>query len=350
MTKGPADLVVKNGYVVTMNPRREILARGAVAIRDGRIAAVGREGEVVSAYAAAREIDAQGGIVHPGFIDTHVHFMNTARGAFRDTLEIESHIFLSGALEATSEFGYSLLVSTATHDPSGIVATLETGRADGVILMEVRLADERVEKLRADGHPFSLIGRCEDNDGISYVDFDFEDAVRTAVHHLYELGHRHVALLNRAPSIAGADYGPTVRSQIGFESAVNELSIAGDQLLCGTSGAQYIEVLRFLERETTCTAAVTLSVTYAPLLAALRDLGRRVPEDFSVVAIIASQVADLVTPPLTTIDMPAYEMGRLGAEILIHQLTDDELPPSQILLRGSLRVRSSGPPPRRSRA
>jgi DNA-binding LacI/PurR family transcriptional regulator len=86
------------------------------------------------------------------------------------------------------------------------------------------------------------------------------------------------------------------------------------------------------------------------LLAALRDLGRRVPEDFSVVAIIASQIADLVTPPLTTIDMPAYEMGRLGAEILIRRLTDDELPPSQLLLRGPLQVRSSRPPPRRSRS
>ena len=268
----------------------------------------------------------------------------------RESLQIEAHIILSGALEATSEFGYSLLVSTATHEPSGIVATLETGRADGVILMEVRLADERVDKLRADGHPFSLIGRCGDNEGISYVDFDFEDAVRTAVHHLHELGHRHVVLLNRAPSIAGADYGPTVRSQTGFRSALRELSLAGDQLLCGTSGAQYIEVLRFLERAPTCTAAITLSVTYAPLLAALRDLGRRVPEDFSVVAIIASQVADLVTPPLTTIDMPAYEMGRLGAEILIRRLTDDELPPSQLLLRGPLQVRSSGPPPRRPRS
>jgi DNA-binding LacI/PurR family transcriptional regulator len=269
--------------------------------------------------------------------------------ATRDTLEIETHIFLAGIAEATSELDYSLLVSTATHDPAGIVRPLETGRADGVILMEVRLADDRVERLRAEGRPFSLIGRCSNNEGVAYVDFDFEDAVKTAVHHLYDLGHRHIALLNRAPLLAGADYGPTVRSLAGFEAALDELSLHGQQLVCGASGESYIEVLRFLERTPECTAAITLSVTHAPLLTALNDLGLRVPEDFTIVAIIASQVADLVTPPLTTIEMPAFELGRLGAEILIRKLAADDLPPSQVVLRGTLQVRSSRHPPARRR-
>ena len=264
--------------------------------------------------------------------------------ATRASLEVENHIFLAGVAETTSEAGYSLLMSTAAHDPGGIVATLDTGRADGVILMEVRLRDDRVERLRADGRPFSLIGHCADNEGISYVDFDFEDGARAAVHHLHELGHRHVAMLNRAPDLAGADYGPFVRSAAGFEAAVTELGIEGDHLLGGKAGTHYIEILRYLERNPSCTAVITLSVTFAPLLAALRDLGRRVPDDMSVVSIIAPEIADLVTPPLTTVDLPAFEMGRLGAEILIQRLAGGEDPPTQALLRGQLEVRSSTPP------
>src|SRR5712671_5440755 len=107
----------------------------------------------------------------------------------RDTLEVESHIILSGIAEAASEFDYSLLVSSAVQDPDAVLAAIETGRADGVILLEVQMSDARVERLRAAGHPFSLIGRCEDNDGISYVDFDFAGAVELAVRHLHELGH-----------------------------------------------------------------------------------------------------------------------------------------------------------------
>ena len=267
----------------------------------------------------------------------------------RDSLEIESHIFLTGIAEAASEFDYSMLMSTASQDPDGILSTIETGRADGVVLMEVRMADERVDRLRAGGHPFSLIGRTEQNDGISYVDFDFVGAVGRAVDHLHELGHRRLVLLNRAPALSMPDYGPTVRSKAGFEEATAALSIDGDHLLTGTSGRSYIEVLRYLERHPDCTAAITVSVTYAPLLAALRDLGRRVPEDFSVVAIVASQIVDLVVPPLTTIDLPAFEMGRLGGEILIRQLADGDRPPAQVLLEGPLQVRSSAPPPRRRR-
>jgi DNA-binding LacI/PurR family transcriptional regulator len=122
----------------------------------------------------------------------------------------------------------------------------------------------------------------------------------------------------------------------------------GEHLLCGTSGADYIEVLRFFERVPDCTAAIAVSVTYAPLLTALRDLGRHVPNDFSVIAIVASPISDLVTPQLSTIDVPAHEMGRLGAEILLQRLAEPDAPPSQMVLRGSLTVRSSGPPPRRS--
>jgi DNA-binding LacI/PurR family transcriptional regulator len=267
--------------------------------------------------------------------------------ATRHGLEIDSHIFLSGVLEATSEAGYALLVSTATLDPAGIVAPLETGRADGVILMEVRLADDRVERLRKDDFPFSMIGRCANNDGLSYVDFDFDDAVTLALHHLHELGHRHVALLDRAPSITAADYSPTVWALQGFERTLKDLSMEGEHLLCGSSGADYIEVLRFFERLPDCTAAIAVSVTFVPLLTALRDLGRRVPNDFSVISIVAPPISDLLTSQLCTIDVPAHEMGRLGAELLLQRLAEPDAPPSQMLLRGSLTGQSSGPPPRR---
>jgi hypothetical protein len=174
---------------------------------------------------------------------------------------------------------------------------------------------------------------------------DFEDAVRTAVGYLDELGHRNIALLDRAPYLAGLDHGPTIRARAGFEAEIRQRSLDGEHLLCGSGGNHYIQVLRFLERTPACTAVITISVTFTPLLAALRDLGKRVPDDISIVAIVAPQVADLVTPPLTTIDLPAFEMGRLGAEILLRQLADGPGPPTQVVLRGALQVRSSAPPP-----
>ncbi len=90
MTRIQADTLIKNAFVVTMNARREMFERGAIAIAGSRIVAVGPTDELSKTYSARHHVDAQGGVVHPGFIDTHVHFMNAARGAFPDTMELST--------------------------------------------------------------------------------------------------------------------------------------------------------------------------------------------------------------------------------------------------------------------
>jgi 5-methylthioadenosine/S-adenosylhomocysteine deaminase len=67
------DLIVQNGTVVTVDRERRVIADGAVAIRDGRIVAVGRRGEVSGAHRARQTLDAGGGIVLPGLINAHTH-------------------------------------------------------------------------------------------------------------------------------------------------------------------------------------------------------------------------------------------------------------------------------------
>lgn len=68
----PADLIVTNGYVVTMNDRREILEQGTVIIKDARILAVG-PAVLAASYTAPKTIDARGALVMPGMINTHTH-------------------------------------------------------------------------------------------------------------------------------------------------------------------------------------------------------------------------------------------------------------------------------------
>lgn len=67
------DLVVSNGRVVTQNDRRRVIPDGAVAVSDGEITQVGPTAEVKAAVTADREIDANGGAVIPGLINTHTH-------------------------------------------------------------------------------------------------------------------------------------------------------------------------------------------------------------------------------------------------------------------------------------
>jgi len=67
-----ADLIVTNGHVVTMNARRDVIEQGAVVIQGSTIVAVG-PASIAEAYAADRILDARGGLVVPGFINTHTH-------------------------------------------------------------------------------------------------------------------------------------------------------------------------------------------------------------------------------------------------------------------------------------
>lgn len=82
-----ADYLVRNCFLITMDAARSCYENGAVAIAGRRIVLAGDGPAIVPQVKAAKVVDAGGGVVHPGFIDTHVHFMNTARGAFSDTLD-----------------------------------------------------------------------------------------------------------------------------------------------------------------------------------------------------------------------------------------------------------------------
>ena len=79
------DLMVVNGTLLTMDSQRRIYARGAVAVSDGAIVAVGTSAAVEGAHRARQVIDAGGGVVHPGFIDAHVHLsQHLGRGTIPD--------------------------------------------------------------------------------------------------------------------------------------------------------------------------------------------------------------------------------------------------------------------------
>lgn len=67
------DLLVRNAYLVTMDSERRVFTNGAVAVRDGHIVAAGQDREVAPAYRPIRTVNAHGAVVHPGFIDNHIH-------------------------------------------------------------------------------------------------------------------------------------------------------------------------------------------------------------------------------------------------------------------------------------
>jgi DNA-binding LacI/PurR family transcriptional regulator len=253
----------------------------------------------------------------------------------------EFHLdFFTAAAAKASEHGYTFMLTTAPIDDAELIDLTRSGAIDGLILMEVQLHDPRVKILLERGFPFTLIGRCAENDGISFVDFDFAAAVDAAVAHLARLGHRHIGLVNRTPRRLAAEYGPAVRAQAGFERAVAEHDVSGIAIPCEPSYEAGQSLARRLTSEwTELTAAIVLNNdALGGLVAGTYEIERRIPHDLSLVAAAPRKLARLFTPTMTTIDFPATAMGRHGAEMLIRRLEGGDGHPEQILLRGELIV------------
>ena len=78
MNKSTCDVLIHNGQIITMDSERRIFRSGAVAITGSRIVEVGTDADLRQRFDARETIDAEGGIVHPGFIDAHNHIVHTS--------------------------------------------------------------------------------------------------------------------------------------------------------------------------------------------------------------------------------------------------------------------------------
>ena len=73
--------IIKNGTVLTLDEGNPVIYQGAVAIKGSSIAAVGKDQDILNQYPRAQVIDARGGLIMPGMINTHTHMYSAfARG------------------------------------------------------------------------------------------------------------------------------------------------------------------------------------------------------------------------------------------------------------------------------
>lgn len=96
------------GAVVTMDARRRVHEDGAVAIKGNSIAAVGARAEITRKYLARETVDARGGLIIPGLINTHTHIPMTLFRGLADDLDLNEwltkFIFPAEAASVTEDF------------------------------------------------------------------------------------------------------------------------------------------------------------------------------------------------------------------------------------------------------
>ncbi len=261
--------------------------------------------------------------------------------------EMEFEFFV-GCAQAAAKAGllFNLVVNTMTERE--LMSLFRGSQVDGVILMEIHLHDWRVDLLRDHGYPFVLIGRCQDNAGLSFIDVDFEYAMMMACEHLVSLGHRDIGFINLTGSPRERDYGPAVRSQWGYEQACARYQspiIYRDAL--PTIDALSAAAGELLDTHPNLTALITLhGGSLVGIMRATEKRGLVVPDDLSVVGIVTDQMAQLITPPLTAVSFPARVMGSRAMQMLIRKLRDGTYKDRHVILKPPLVTRESTGPAR----
>ncbi|GGS09302.1 LacI family transcriptional regulator [Streptomyces aureoverticillatus] len=243
--------------------------------------------------------------------------------------------------------GYDVLLLTREEGPAAVRRVTGSGLADAMILMDVELDDDRLPLLREAPQPAVLIGLPADTAGLTCVDLDFVATGALCVEHLAGLGHRDIAVIGEAPAVYERHTGFAERTLEGLRAKARELDVRLLHRPCEVGYGPTATTLAriFDERPGTTGFVVQNESAVEPLLGLLRLRGRAVPEDVSVVAVCSDQVALQASVRLTSVSLPAEEMGRRAVARIVAKLEGHGADAVE-LLTPKLTVRaSSGPAP-----
>jgi LacI family transcriptional regulator len=195
------------------------------------------------------------------------------------------------------------------------------GRLDGLIVAFAALDDRHVAQLAERGIPLVLVNRRTTGVHGSVVVDDMRGSA-TAVDHLVRLGHRRIGSIGLA-----ADTDTARRRDAGYREAMAAAGLpvderwveAGPPTVEGGRAALYR--LLAASKANRPTGIVVASLMSAiGVLSALRDSGRRVPDDYSIVAFNDHPFANFTAPALTTVRMPNARMGQQAVRMLLDAL------------------------------
>lgn len=257
---------------------------------------------------------------------------------------------ISGIQDELSRRGLELLFKVV-EDPEAELATYRTWwaerRADGVLLVDLRVEDARVPVLRRLGFPAVVVGGPGGAGALPAVWADEAAAMESVLTYLAGLGHRHLA------GIGGSgEYLYDARRSQSFRAVTKRLGVSGTWVEAHESDERSTSAVRRLLTQPDPPTAIVFEdeLTAVAGLAVAQELGRAVPQELSIVAWGDSALCRSVRPQLTTFSRDGAHLGVRAASALIDVLDGGE-PGEFGDTTGSITERgSTGPPPQLERA
>ena len=234
-------------------------------------------------------------------------------GPFYDNL-------IKGIQDTASLVGYDLVVFIENGvGRNTSVSFLKQDIVKGVIIMTSHIKDEDIRDIASCGMPTVILDRKFNAENVSNVLIDNEKGAYLAMKHLLDLGHRRIAFISGPES----SYDNLLRLK-GYKKALKENNIDFDKSLIinadFTENTGYISVKRFVETAPVLPTAFFSSNDEMAIgaLKAFSEKKLSVPQDISLVGFDDIKELKYISPELTTVHRPMYELGSYSAHLLVN--------------------------------
>jgi len=254
-----------------------------------------------------------------------------------------------GIQDAADVASYNVFLCNTDEDTereSRAIRSLEAQRVDGLILCSPRLSEQELHNLADRYQPLVLANRRIDHPRTGCVLVDDAEGAQEAVEYLLRLGHRSIGLLT-GPELSHSGQERTK----GYLRAMRTHNIDPSPLWRAPCAPQVeggeAATTHLLRKTPTLTALLAYNDLVAiGALRACAELGLHVPGDLAIIGCDDDPLAALVSPALTTIHIPVYNMGQQAMELLLNMMDQASSLPTPVVLSPHLVIRdSSGLPP-----
>lgn len=254
-------------------------------------------------------------------------------------------LIIQGIEEMALREGYSVLLGDTHHDIEReelYTQMLMRREADGLIFLGHSMCKSLRDWMRGRTGLAPIVNGCEYSPtlGVPSAHIDNAVAAQDAMDHLYGLGHRHIGVITgptASPLSRDRLRGVTTRAKT--EGASRTLTTAsGDfSIESGIAAAS-----KLLAMATPPTAIFCFNDEMAMgVIDYARRVGRRVPEDLSVVGFDDIRFSKHLSPALTTVGQPMLDIGREAVRLLLGVLNQSITKPVSVTLPHKLEIRAS---------
>jgi LacI family transcriptional regulator len=254
---------------------------------------------------------------------------------------------IRGLEDGVHEQGCAVVVCSTDGSPereARYLRLLEEQRVQGIVITPTTRSIRHLETLRERGTLVVLLDRRSQNSELCSVSVDHVRGGELAARHLFDLGHQRIAFVNGPVHLAQC-----AERRRGMRRAARRAGLDADDsiveyTISPITAFEQAEVAvdEFLQLPDRPTAIVCVNDQVAfTVLRALTDRRVRVPRDVSVVGYDDVEFAAMLSPALTSIRQPKYELGRAAAELLISETVDPLHRHSDIRFEPELLARQS---------